>query len=123
MRRKGLEEAENPVKSRQNLTFNVMSLTVGKETYSDKELADAYRLQLKAYNDWCLQEARKFFNAKNTGKHYKAEIFFIGCTCPAENQFYPDKDSFKIFHLAVKGCGTAWFKIFFEIFWICAFKK
>jgi len=53
-----------------------MSLTVGEKNYSDKELADAYRQQLKVYNDWCLEEARKFFNAKNIDKHYKADIFF-----------------------------------------------
>lgn len=53
-----------------------MSLRVGKEEYSDKELVEMYRQQLKAYNDWCVDEARKFFASKNIAKHYKMDVYF-----------------------------------------------
>ena len=53
-----------------------MSLKVGEKEYSDKELVDMYRQQLKAYNDWCVEEAQKFFANKKTAKHYNAEIFY-----------------------------------------------
>ena len=53
-----------------------MSLIVGEKNYSDKELADAYRQQLKEYNDWCLQKVQKFFITKKTRKHYNADVYF-----------------------------------------------
>ena len=53
-----------------------MSLIVGEKNYSDKELADAYRQQLKEYNDWCLQKAQEFFKLKDVRKHYKADVYF-----------------------------------------------
>lgn len=53
-----------------------MSLKVGEKEYSDKELVDMYRQQLKAYNDWCVEEAQKFFANKKTAKHYKMDVYF-----------------------------------------------
>lgn len=61
-----------------------MSLRVGKEEYSDKELVEMYRQQLKAYNDWCVEEARKFFAGKNIAKQYKAVVFYPEVEEPME---------------------------------------